>query len=340
MKKTVLLTGVTGFLGSHTTIKLLEKGYRVIGTLRDMDRAQAIRSVIEKHTQNIDSLDFAEAHLEDESVWDKLIQRVDFVQHIASPFPRELPKHENDLILPAKAGTLNIVKAAARNGVKRVVITSSVGAIVYGKPKHQRNGTFTEADWTDVANKQDSTPYFRSKTLAEKAAWEFIKKDPSGLELSVVCPGAILGPVLEKDFGTSANLVIKTMDGSSPALPDLGFDIVDVRSVADLLILAMEKPGAAGERFIATAGYMKFKEIAQVVKSAYPGKKIPTGSLPNFVVKLYSNIDKTLKPVLIDLGVSRKTGSSKAKDVLHWEPLSNREAVLSCAQSVIDLKLV
>ncbi len=340
MKKTVLLTGVTGFLGSHTTIKLLEKGYRVIGTLRDMDRAQAIRSVIEKNTRNIDSLDFAEAHLEDESVWDKLIQRVDFVQHIASPFPRELPKHENDLILPAKAGTLNIVKAAARNGVKRVVITSSVGAIVYGKPKHQRNGTFTEADWTDVANKQDSTPYFRSKTLAEKAAWEFIKKDPSGLELSVVCPGAILGPVLEKDFGTSANLVIKTMDGSSPALPDLGFDIVDVRSVADLLILAMEKPGAAGERFIATAGYMKFKEIAQVVKSAYPGKKIPTGSLPNFVVKLYSNIDKTLKPVLIDLGVSRKTGSSKAKDVLHWEPLSNREAVLSCAQSVIDLKLV
>ncbi|UZR97933.1 SDR family oxidoreductase [Chondrinema litorale] len=336
----VLLTGVTGFLGSHTTIQLLEKGYKVIGTLRKMQRASDMLSVIGTHTANFKNLSFVEADLTDENIWFEITKGVDYIQHVASPFPRVLPKKEEDLILPSKNGTLNILKAAAANGVKRVVLTSSSGAMIYGKSKQQRNSTFDESDWTNIANKKDSTPYFRSKTIAEKAAWDFIEKDTSGLELATVCPGAILGPVLEKDFGTSANIVIKTMDGSSPAIPDIGFDVVDVRSVADLLIRAMELPQAANKRYVGSAGYLKFKEVASIVKQAYPNRKVPSMVIPDFMVKLFANIDKSLKPILIDLSVERKVDNSRAKQELGWNPISNREAVLSCAESVIKQGIV
>jgi len=340
MEKKVLLTGVTGFLGSHTAIQLLEKGYQVTGTLRNMERAESIRNVIAQHTKNVEKLQFAEADLMDDHLWEDLTKGMDYIQHIASPFPRLLPKKDEDLIIPAKKGTLNILNAAAKNKVKRVVLTSSSGAIIYGKAKDQRNGTFNEHHWTDTAVKKDSTPYFRSKTIAEKAAWEFIEQDKSGLELTTVCPGAILGPVLEKDFGTSANMVIKTMDGSTPAIPNIGFDIIDVRSVADLLILAMEKPAAANQRFVGSAGYLKFKDIAKILKEGYPDRKIPSASLPDFMVRIFSNFEGSLKPILIDLGVVRKVDNSKAKKLLGWQPLSNRDAVLSCAESILKLGIV
>lgn len=338
--QTVLLTGVTGFLGSHTTIQLLEKGYHVLGTLRNMNRADHIRQVIGRHTNRVDHLEFAEADLLDENVWRSLMQGIDFVQHIASPFPRELPDHEDELITPAKQGTLHVLQAAAEHGVRRVVLTSSIGAIIYGRDKGNRNGIYTETDWTDLSNKSDTTPYFRSKTIAERAAWKFMDQHEGELELATVCPGAILGPVLEKDFGTSANIVIKLLDGSTPALPNLGFDIVDVRSVADLQIRAMERPEGAGERFIGSAGFLKFKEIAEILRKEYPDKKIPSIQLPNFAVRLFSYIDKSLQPVLIDLGLERKVDSSKARKMLQWQPILHREAVVTCAESVMRLRVV
>lgn len=338
--KKVLLTGVTGFLGSHTAIQLLERGYEVIGTLRSMSRAESIKEVISKHTSNIDKLSFVEADLNDKEIWYNLTKGVDYVQHIASPFPRELPKNEDDLIIPAREGSLSVLKAAAKNGVKRVVLTSSSGAIVFGKEKGKQSGTYNESDWTDETNKKDSTPYFRSKTIAEKAAWNFIENDDSGMELATVCPGAILGPVLEADFGTSANIVIKLMDGSSPALPKLGFDMVDVRSVADLLILAMEKAEAANQRFVGSSGFLSFKDVATILKKEYPSKKIPSTMLPNFAVRLFSNIDRSLKPILIDLGIERRVDHTKSKELLGWKPIPNEEAVLSCGKSVIELGLI
>lgn len=340
MPSKVLLTGVTGFIGSHTTIQLLEKGYEVVGTMRNLDRADDIKKVIAKHTDHIDKLTFAQANLTDADVWSDLMKGVDYVQHIASPFPRGLPKHEDDLIIPAKKGTLNVLKAAAANGVKRVILTSSSAAIAYGKDKDKRTSTFTEKDWTDVNNKKDTTPYMRSKTIAEKAAWDFIKNDASGMELTVICPVAVLGPVLEKDFGTSANIVIKAMNGSSPAVPKLAFSIVDVRSIADANIKAMEVPAAANERFVCSAGLLTFKEIADILSAKYPNKKVPKGVLPNFAVRLLAQIDKTLQPVLINLGVQRTLDSSKAKSLLNWQPIDEKEAVLSCAESVVKLGLV
>ncbi|MCB0637865.1 MAG: aldehyde reductase [Lewinella sp.] len=334
--QTVLLTGVTGFLGSHTTIQLLEKGYRVIGTLRKLDRAPAIQAVIARHTDRVDQLSFAEADLRDAAVWPRLMAGVDYVQHIASPFPRVLPKNDDELLIPARDGALQVLRAAAQHGVRRVVLTSSTGAIVYGKTPEQRSATFTESDWTDVTNRRDTTPYFRSKTMAERAAWGFIAEDDSGLELTTVCPGAILGPVLEADFGTSANMVIKTMDGSSPAIPRIGFDMVDVRSVADLLIRAMEMPGAAGQRYIASAGYRTFKQLADTLREAYPDRKIPSRMLPNLMVRLIARIEPSLKPILVDLGVERRVSNEKAMRELNWSPRPVEEAILACAGSLID----
>ncbi|MGV8135240.1 MAG: SDR family oxidoreductase [Mangrovibacterium sp.] len=339
-KKKVLLTGVSGFLGSHTAIQLLEKGYEVTGTLRSMKRAGEIREVIARHTSKAGSLKFAEADLLDGKIWDELTREVDFVQHVASPFPRELPRHEDELIRPAREGALNVLKAASGNGVKRVVLVSSIAAVMYGREKGKRSGVYNESNWTDVTNRNDTTPYYRSKTLAERAAWDFIANDKSGMELVTVCPGAILGPVLESDFGTSANMVIKMLDGSMPAFPKLGFEIVDVRSVADLLIRAMENPQSANQRFLATAGYVSFAEIAMVLQKAYPKRKIPSRSVPSFLVTLSSVFDKTLKPILADLGETRKADHSKAVNMLQWKPIPNEEAVLSCARSVITLKIV
>lgn len=336
----VLLTGVTGFLGSHTAIQLLNKGYEVVGTLRDKNRINSIKEIISKHTSNSDNLTFVEADLNDSDVWFNLTKNIDYIQHIASPFPRELPKHENDLIIPAKEGTLNILKAASINKVKRVVLVSSVAAIVYGKNSGELNKVFNESDWTDETNKNDTTPYFRSKTIAEKTAWEFISQDKSNLELTTVLPGAILGTVLENDFGTSANIVIKILDGSTPALPKIGFDIVDVRSVADLLIRAMEMPEAAGQRYIASSGYLTFKEVALLLKQHYPNRKIATLELPNFAAKLFSVFESSLKPILIELGVKRKTHINKAKNELQWQPFSSEEAVVACAKSVFENGIV
>ncbi|MFC3197829.1 SDR family oxidoreductase [Parapedobacter deserti] len=338
--KNVLLTGASGFLGTHTVIQLLEKGYHVLGTLREMERASSIRTVIAKHTDKIANLSFAEADLEDSRIWPELTAGADYVIHTASPFPRELPSHEDELIVPAVNGVLNVLKASANAGIKRVVITSSAASIIYGKIKENRNGTFSEDDWTDEAHEKDLTPYIKSKTLAEKAAWNFVEKDNSGMELVTICPGAILGPVLEDDFGTSANIIIKTLDGSSPALPDIGFEIVDVRSVAALHIKAMELPAAANQRYIAANGYLKFKDVAAVLKSAYPAMKIPRAVMPNVFVRWFSRFDTALKPILIDLGKTRKLDSSKARKELNWTPISNEKAILSCAKSVLELGLI
>ncbi len=333
----VLVTGITGFLGAHTAIQLLAKGYNVVGSMRNLQRSSAIDAIIRAQVDAGDRLRYVTADLMRPDDWDLAVQGVDYVLHIASPFPASLPKHEDDLIIPAREGTLHVLRAAAKANVKRTVVTSSTGAVVYG---NQKRGTFTEADWTNTANKRDTTPYFRSKTIAEKAAWRFIQQDTSGMELVTIQPGAILGPVLEKDYGTSADIVKKMLDGSIPAIPDIGFAMVDVRSVADLHLRAMESPVAAGQRFIAAGEFLNFTTISSILRAAYPERKIPKRTLPDFMVRLFALFDQKVRPVLLDLKAERKVDNSKAKKLLGWEPLSERQAVLDCAASLIDLKIV
>lgn len=338
--KEVLLTGVSGFLGSHTAIELLNRGYKVTGTLRDLKRADSLRSIISKHTDNIDNLSFFQAELLDKEVWKEASMNKDYVIHAASPFPRELPKDENDLIIPAKEGTLNVLNAAKANNVKRVILVSSISTVVYGKTKAEMDQVFTEENWTDIANKIDTKPYIRSKTIAEKAAWNFMEREGAGMEMVSILPGAMLGPVLEEDFGTSANIVIKILDGKMPAMPKIAFEIVDVRSVAQLLVDVIEKKHAAGNRFMASSGHMTMKQLANVLKLNYPDKKIKNLEMPNFLSRFIALFEPSLKPILLDLGITRKIDASKAKRVLGWKPISKEDAILDCAKSVLNIGII
>jgi len=340
MKERVLLTGVSGFLGSHTAIQLLEKGYVVIGTLRDIKQSDDVREMMAGHTDNIGNLSFAEAQLSEEKVWFELSKGMDYIQHIASPFPTKLPKNDDELVIPARNGVLNLLKAASANKVKRVVLTSAGSAVLHGKPKGQESGTFNETVWADEKNLADTTAYYRSKIIAEKAAWDYVKKNVNGAELVTVLPGAMLGPVLEKQALNSANIIAKLLDGSLPALPQIGFDIADVRSVADLQIRAMERPEAAGQRFLGTAGFLTMKAIAEILRDQYPDKKIPSGKLPIWLTYVLGWFDKTMQPVLLDLGKERIGDSSKARNLLGWQPIDNKEAVISCAESLLHLGIV
>jgi len=339
MKEKVLVTGISGFLGSHTAIQLLEKGYQVTGTLRDLKRADELRATIARYTGNIKDLTFAQAELSDENVWMDLTKGIDYIQHIASPFPPTMPKNDDELVAPARAGVLNILKAAAANKVKRVVLTSASSTVLHGKPKGHENGTFDETVWANENNLADITPYYRSKIIAEKAAWNFIEHDHSGLQLVTVLPGAMLGPALEQDYGNSAAIVLKMLNGSLPAIPQISFDIADVRSVADLLILAMEKPEASNQRFLATSGFLSMKDIADILRQKYPGRKIPSSKLPIWLTHVLGWFDKSIQPVLLDLGKERKADSSKARNMLGWKPIDKKEAALACAESLISLRL-
>lgn len=328
--KTVMVTGITGFLGSHIAIQLLNQGFNVVGTLRSLARADQIKDIILNNLSEANSqLNFVECDLTKDEGWEEAISGCDYVIHSASPFLAYIPKYEDQLIKPAVEGALRILKAAYANNVKRVVLTSSIAAILYGEYAAQQ----TEDNWSDPKNKR-STPYYKSKTLAEQAAWQYAKA--SGLSLSVINPGIILGPVLEKDYGTSAELIIKLMDKSLPGLPKIGFTISDVRDVAKAHILAMLNPEAEGERFIAAGKFMWMSEIADVLRGQYPGYSIPKRTLPGFIIKIISLFDPAVRTVIKDLGFKHNLSNLKAKRILNWSPRSEKESIIATANSLIQ----
>ncbi len=331
----VVVTGATGFIGSHIIIQLLNQGHEVVGTIRNLERGDALRSILSEYTNHLDKLSFARIDLMSDEGWDEAFTGADYVMHVASPVPVETPKDENDIIEPARQGALRAMKAAARAGVKRVVLTSSVAAIMYGHA--QEKVIFTENDWTNPADKKDNSAYTKSKTLAERAAWDFVKQDQTGLELVTINPGMVLGPVLESDYGASATVVKKLFEGAFPGTPKIGWPITDVRDVAEMHVLAMTTPAAAGERFIAANGFLWMNDIAHVLKKEMPekSKKVPTKNLPTWLMRILANFDKEVKSVAFELARYRDTPSDKAQKILGWKPRSNEEAIVSCAQSLI-----
>jgi dihydroflavonol-4-reductase len=285
-------------------------------------------------------LSFAAADLEKDAGWAEAVAGCEFVLHVASPFPPNVPKHEDELIVPAREGALRVLRAARDAGVKRVVLTSSFAAIGYGHP--QQSAPYNETDWTDP-NGGGVSAYAKSKTLAERAAWDFVKREGGALELSVVNPVGVFGPVLGPDYSTSILIVQKLMDGAMPGVPRLSFGAVDVRDVADLHLRAMTNPAAKGERFLAVAeDFVSILEIAKILKRRMgaAGKRVPTRQLPDWMVRLAALRDSAVKLVTPELGKTKNATNEKARRVLGWAPRSNEESIVATAESLVRLGLL
>jgi nucleoside-diphosphate-sugar epimerase len=338
---TVLVTGGSGFIGSHCILQLLAGGHTVRTTVRNLKREADVRALLKAGGAEAgDRVSFFAADLENDAGWRKAAAGCDYVLHVASPFPPGAPKHEDELIVPAREGALRVLRAARDAGVKRVVLTSSFAAIGYGHPL--RTTPFTENDWTDLSG-GDVTAYPKSKTIAERAAWDFIAKEGGTLELSVVNPVAVLGPVLGTDYSTSILLMQRMLDGAMPGCPRLSFGIVDVRDVADLHLRAMTAPAAKGERFLAVAGdFMSIQEIALVLKARMgaAARRVPTRQLPNWLVRLAALRDPAVRLILPELGKAKSATNEKARRVLGWAPRSNEEAIVASAESLVRLGLL
>jgi nucleoside-diphosphate-sugar epimerase len=338
---TVLVTGGSGFIGSHCILQLLAGGHQVRTTVRSLKREADVRALLKQGgAEPGDRLSFFAADLEKDAGWPEAVAGCDYVLHVASPFPPNVPKDENELIVPAREGALRVLRASRDAGVKRVVLTSSFAAIGYG---HQpQNAPFNETSWTDPQG-DDVRPYVKSKTLAERAAWDFIAKEGAKLELSVVNPVGVFGPVLGPDYSTSILIVQRLMDGALPGCPKLYFGVVDVRDVADLHLRAMTQPAAKSERFLAVAGdFLSMLDIAKVLKARMgdAARRVPTRQLPNWLVRLASLRDPAVKQIVPELGKRKNATNEKAKRVLGWAPRSNEESIVATAESLVRLGLL
>ncbi|MFI5783253.1 SDR family oxidoreductase [Nocardia sp. NPDC051570] len=337
----VLVTGGSGFVGAHCIVQLLNAGYRVRTTVRSLERAAEVRAMVATGgAEPGDTLSFAAADLTSDAGWPAAVADCDFVLHVASPFPAGIPKHEDELVVPAREGALRVLRAARDAGVKRVVLTSSFVAISYGHPPTDR--PFTEQDWTHPDHARIGA-YVKSKTLAERAAWDFIASEGGALELAVINPVSVFGPVLGPDYSSSIQFVKRLLEGALPGVLGLSISVVDVRDIADLHLRAMISPEANGERFVGVAGAsMTMREIADVLRAGMgdAASRVPTRVLPNWLVRLASVVDPPLKQVVPDLGRSTNGSNEKARRLLGWAPRSNEEAIIATAESLVQLGLL
>jgi len=314
--QTILVTGGTGFVGTQCILQLLEKGYTIKTTIRSLAKKDQLISTLEKASaNNIDRLTFIEADLTTDRNWNEAVKACDYVLHVASPFPAVNPEDENELIIPARDGALRVLKAARNAGVKRVVITSSFAAIGYSKDA--KDHVFTELDWTDENIQLPA--YIKSKTVAEKAAWDFMEKEGGDLELVVINPVGIFGPALGNDYSASVQVVQGLLAGAITESPNFTMGVVDVRDVADIHIRAMLHPEAKGERFLATAnGVMSFYDVAELIKKERSA-----------FAENVADLNQT------DLSFYIELSNKKARTVLGWIPRSKEEAILASVDSLI-----
>ena len=336
---TVLVTGGSGFIGGWCVIGLLQQGYAVRATVRDLVREGAVRTALGKVVDPRDQLSFYAANLTSDAGWDAAMEGCDYLLHVASPLGVAEPKDPNELIVPARDGARRAGGAAIKAGVKRVVLTSSVAATSHGV--NTGDSVADESVWTDPSAPGTSA-YSQSKTLAEKAAWDLVAASGGATSLATVNPALVLGPVLSGDFSESVQVVERLLSGRVPGLPRLGFNIVDVRDVADLHIRAMTAPEAAGQRFIAAGQYAWMADLAALLRARLGAgaAKVPTRRVPDFVLRLASLFDRDLGAVTPNLGKRHDYSSAKAQTLLGWTPRPMEDTVLDCASSLIAAGLV
>lgn len=342
----VLVTGGTGFIGSHAIVQLLAAGYRVRTTVRNLSRADDVRALAAAGAASsglkipTETIEVVAADLLSDEGWAEAVADCTYVLHVASPFPVTQPKDENELIIPAREGALRVLKAARDAGVARVVLTSSFAAVGYSPKTH--DGDYTEADWTDPTT-PGITAYVKSKTLSERAAWDFVAREGKSLELAVVNPVGVFGPAWGSDLSTSVELMRLMLTGGVPVIPPISTSIVDVRDVASLHLLAMTHPAAAGERFLAVAGPpMTFAELAKLLRDHLgpAGAKLPTRAISPAMVRFLAVFIPRLRELVPQLGQAKGASHDKATRVLGWQPRTISDAVTASADSLVKLGLV
>jgi dihydroflavonol-4-reductase len=336
--KTVLVTGGSGYLAGWCIIGLLERGYRVRTTVRNPAREPEVHATVASQVDPAHHLTVHQANLTSDEHWDNVIEGCDYVLHVASPFPAKQPKNPDELIVPAREGTVRVLGKALDHGVQRVVVTSSIAAVRLAKGAETR--TLTEEDWTDP-DEGGLTPYVRSKTIAERAAWDLVKERGAEDRLAVVNPGAIIGPVLNDDLSYSLEAVERLLRGM-PGMPRLGFSFVDVRDVADLEIRAMTAPEAGGQRFIAVTKFLWMSETGEILRDRLgdAAAKVPTRTIPDFVVRGMALFDGGIRSVVGGLGKRSELSSEKAKRTLGWSPRPIEDTVAETGESLIRHEVV
>ena len=331
----VLVTGASGYIAEHCIIELLKNGYSVKGSLRSMNREQEVRDAVKTETDDT-KLEFCKLDLLEDDGWEDAMGDCDYLMHVASPFVIEDPKDENELIKPAKEGTLRALNAAKKAGIKRVVLTSSVAAV----NSHMMSGTSDHTTWTDI-NSKYVTPYQKSKTIAEKAAWDFYNNQDNSnkMELAVINPGGVMGPQLGNDLGgASTQIVSQLISGKFPMIPALSFPFIDVRDVAILHLKAMTTPDADGKRFIAAHSKPTWMyEVAEVL-SAAGYEKIKLKKAPSFMLKLIGLFDNKTKSLVPMLDKYVPCDNSQTVKVLNWEPMPWEQAFIEHAKSIEAIK--
>jgi dihydroflavonol-4-reductase len=331
--QTVLVTGGSGYLGGWCVIELLRRGHTVRTTVRDLSSREAqVRAAVSSEVDPGDRLTVLAADLTSDEGWPAAVEGCDYVLHVASPFPPKQPKDPDDLIKPAREGTLRVLRAGLDGGVKRVVVTSSVAAIRLADGAPSR--PLDETDWTDP-DSPGLTPYVRSKTIAEQSAWDLVRERGEEDRLAVVNPGAIIGPVLNDDLSYSLQAIQRLLDGM-PGMPRLGFSLVDVRDVADLEIRAMTAPEAGGERFIAATEFLWMADIGAVLRDRLgpAASKVPTRTIPNVLVRGMALFDPGIRSVVGGLGKRSEMSSEKARDTLGWKPRPIEDTITETAESL------
>jgi len=332
----ILVTGGSGYIAGVLIRQLLGAGWQVHATVRDLAREPALRQLLGVAPGD-EQLRCFKADLMADAGWADAAAGCSHLAHVASPLPVGVPREANELIAPARDGALRALKAARDAGVRRVVMTSSVAAISYGHGPGEHR--LTERDWTRL-DVPGIPPYVQSKTIAERAARDWVAREGGGLEFCTVNPSVVLGPVASADYSASVSLVQSLLKGQVPALPRIGFGIVDVRDVAELHWRAMTAPQSmAGERFIACAGFLWLREIAAVLREELgdAARRVPTRQLPDWAVRLLSLVSPTVRAAASELGVVRHQDSSHAREVLGWVPRAPREAIVATARDLMRL---
>lgn len=335
MTDTVLVTGVSGFIGSHVTAKLLEKGFAVRGTVRNKSKSQKIVEALSATGTDTSNLELVEADLEKDAGWSDAVKDCRYIQHIASPFPLESPSDREALVPAARAGAQRVLEHGFSAGVERIVMTSSLVSMM-GQPGRKKKMVITEEDWSDPDWKP-LTAYPVSKTRAELSAWAYVKAQGIEEKLTTVCPGLVLGPDSYNNSGASLGLLKAMFDGEFPMTPKVAYPIIDIRDCASLHVAAMTAKKAGGRRLMAAGKTYWLSEVSEILREAYPNaKKLPKSEMPNFVVKLVGLFDDRVKGVIPDLGIFHEADTAYVTSLTGVVPRPSKEAILAAAETLIQ----